>query len=134
MNFMEHFFTSSCWTCLKGQSCYVILFPLIEVLMCIMWMFCFDFTLSFQKVCFFSNNFWALLNFFFFNYIYIYVYQDTLYDHNGRHYFESSLIVGSIDFIFGNGRSLYRVCWNIILHPPHSLNSGWKMDYSTFDI
>lgn len=36
--------------------------------------------------------------------------QDTLYDHRGRHYFENSLIVGSIDFIFGNGRSLYRVC------------------------
>ncbi|CAM6074824.1 unnamed protein product [Sphagnum tenellum] len=39
-----------------------------------------------------------------------YGFQDTLYDHNGRHYFESSLIVGSIDFIFGNGRSLYRGC------------------------
>lgn len=38
--------------------------------------------------------------------------QDTLYDHRGRHYFENSLIAGSIDFIFGNGRSLYRVCMN----------------------
>lgn len=36
-------------------------------------------------------------------------YQDTLYDHRGRHYFESCYIQGSIDFIFGNGRSLYRV-------------------------
>lgn len=39
-----------------------------------------------------------------------YGYQDTLYDHRGRHYFENSLIAGSIDFIFGNGRSLYRNC------------------------
>lgn len=38
-----------------------------------------------------------------------YGYQDTLYDHRGRHYFENSQIYGSIDFIFGNGRSLYKV-------------------------
>nr|PNR54392.1 hypothetical protein PHYPA_008069 [Physcomitrium patens] len=39
-----------------------------------------------------------------------YGYQDTLYDHRGRHYFENCYIQGSIDFIFGNGRSLYRSC------------------------
>ncbi|KAG0612526.1 hypothetical protein M758_6G034400 [Ceratodon purpureus] len=39
-----------------------------------------------------------------------YGYQDTLYDHRGRHYFENCFIQGSIDFIFGNGRSLYRSC------------------------
>ncbi|GMH24019.1 hypothetical protein Nepgr_025862 [Nepenthes gracilis] len=36
--------------------------------------------------------------------------QDTLYDHVGRHYFEDCYIQGSVDFIFGNGLSLYRGC------------------------
>ncbi|KAJ7542692.1 hypothetical protein O6H91_09G006900 [Diphasiastrum complanatum] len=36
-----------------------------------------------------------------------YGYQDTLYDHAGRHYFKNCFIQGSIDFIFGYGRSLY---------------------------
>jgi len=35
--------------------------------------------------------------------------QDTLYDDRGRHYFKDSLIVGSVDFIFGDGKSLYKV-------------------------
>ena len=35
--------------------------------------------------------------------------QDTLYDQNGRHYFEKCFIQGSIDFIFGDGQSLYKV-------------------------
>jgi len=35
--------------------------------------------------------------------------QDTLNDDGGRHYFKECLIQGSIDFIFGNGRSLYEV-------------------------
>ena len=35
--------------------------------------------------------------------------QDTLYDESGRHYFRECFIQGSIDFIFGNGRSLYEV-------------------------
>ncbi|XP_024372084.1 probable pectinesterase 53 isoform X2 [Physcomitrium patens] len=39
-----------------------------------------------------------------------YGYQDTLYDHKGRHYFENCYIQGSIDFVFGNGRSLYKNC------------------------
>ncbi|KAK9058814.1 hypothetical protein SSX86_023657 [Deinandra increscens subsp. villosa] len=33
--------------------------------------------------------------------------QDTLHDDRGRHYFKECFIEGSIDFIFGNGRSLY---------------------------
>ncbi|XP_031499166.1 putative pectinesterase 63 [Nymphaea colorata] len=37
-------------------------------------------------------------------------FQDTLYDHSGRHYFKNCLIQGSVDFIFGNGRSLYEGC------------------------
>ena len=35
--------------------------------------------------------------------------QDTLYDHKGRHYFKNCLIQGSIDFVFGDGLSLYEV-------------------------
>lgn len=35
--------------------------------------------------------------------------QDTLHDDKGRHYFRECFIQGSIDFIFGNGRSLYEV-------------------------
>ncbi|KAL2609185.1 hypothetical protein R1flu_027758 [Riccia fluitans] len=36
--------------------------------------------------------------------------QDTLYDHHGRHYFENCYVEGTIDFVFGNGRSLYKNC------------------------
>ncbi|CAI9112141.1 OLC1v1012531C1 [Oldenlandia corymbosa var. corymbosa] len=36
--------------------------------------------------------------------------QDTLHDDRGRHYFKDSYIQGSIDFIFGNGRSFYENC------------------------
>lgn len=35
--------------------------------------------------------------------------QDTLCDDAGRHYFKDCYIEGSIDFIFGNGRSMYKV-------------------------
>lgn len=35
--------------------------------------------------------------------------QDTLLDLTGSHYFYNCYIQGSIDFIFGNGRSLYEV-------------------------
>ncbi|KAK6919804.1 Pectinesterase, catalytic [Dillenia turbinata] len=36
--------------------------------------------------------------------------QDTLHDDKGRHYFKECYIQGSIDFIFGDGRSLYENC------------------------
>ncbi|XP_052171993.1 probable pectinesterase 15 isoform X2 [Diospyros lotus] len=36
--------------------------------------------------------------------------QDTLNDDRGRHYFKDCFIQGSIDFIFGNARSLYEDC------------------------
>ncbi|KAK9108956.1 hypothetical protein Sjap_017016 [Stephania japonica] len=36
--------------------------------------------------------------------------QDTLYDHIGRHYFKECYIEGSVDFIFGDGLSLYDGC------------------------
>ncbi|XP_057545688.1 probable pectinesterase 53 isoform X2 [Amaranthus tricolor] len=36
--------------------------------------------------------------------------QDTLYDHNGRHYYKDCYIEGSVDFIFGDGLSLFEGC------------------------
>ncbi|KAI4300367.1 hypothetical protein L6164_033755 [Bauhinia variegata] len=36
--------------------------------------------------------------------------QDTVNDDNGRHYYKECFIQGSIDFIFGNARSLYEDC------------------------
>ncbi|GJN33028.1 hypothetical protein PR202_gb21585 [Eleusine coracana subsp. coracana] len=36
--------------------------------------------------------------------------QDTLFDNMGRHYFYNCDIQGSIDFIFGNARSLFQGC------------------------
>lgn len=36
--------------------------------------------------------------------------QDTLYDKEGRHYFRDCEIVGSIDWIFGDGQSFYHTC------------------------
>ncbi|XP_006663669.2 probable pectinesterase 53 [Oryza brachyantha] len=36
--------------------------------------------------------------------------QDTLYDHKGLHYFKNCIIKGSVDFIFGFGRSFYEGC------------------------
>eukprot|EP01018_Ginkgo_biloba_P028844 Gb_39595 [translate_table: standard] len=44
--------------------------------------------------------------------------QDTLHDDRGRHYFKECFIQGSIDFIFGNARSLYEDCeLNSIANP-----------------
>ncbi|KAH7279426.1 hypothetical protein KP509_37G019200 [Ceratopteris richardii] len=37
-------------------------------------------------------------------------FQDTLYDQKGEHYFRDCYIEGSIDFVFGNGRSMYEGC------------------------
>ncbi|KAK8542647.1 hypothetical protein V6N13_136798 [Hibiscus sabdariffa] len=36
--------------------------------------------------------------------------QDTLTDSQGRHYFENCYIEGAVDFIWGNGRSIYQGC------------------------
>ena len=36
--------------------------------------------------------------------------QDTLYDQAGRHYFKDCFIQGSIDYIFGDGQSIYQSC------------------------
>ncbi|XP_027769641.1 probable pectinesterase 29 [Solanum pennellii] len=36
-------------------------------------------------------------------------FQDTLWDVQGRHYFKICTIEGAVDFIFGNGKSIYEV-------------------------
>ncbi|KAG6556878.1 hypothetical protein Mapa_001458 [Marchantia paleacea] len=36
--------------------------------------------------------------------------QDTLYAHQGRHYFQNAYVQGSIDFVFGNGKSYFKDC------------------------
>lgn len=38
-----------------------------------------------------------------------YGYQDTLCDDKGKHFFRNCYIKGTVDFIFGNGRSIYLV-------------------------
>ncbi|WCJ36395.1 Pectin lyase-like superfamily protein [Euphorbia peplus] len=50
----------------------------------------------------------------------IYGYQDTLLDETGRHFFKSCFIEGTIDFIFGSGKSLYLQC------EIHVVNEQWK--------
>lgn len=37
--------------------------------------------------------------------------QDTLFDKTGRHYFYNCYIQGEVDFIFGNGQSIYEVIY-----------------------
>lgn len=46
--------------------------------------------------------------------------QDTLHDDKGRHYFKDCYVQGSIDFIFGNARSLYENCQLISMANPVS--------------
>ncbi|XP_003594727.2 probable pectinesterase 67 [Medicago truncatula] len=36
--------------------------------------------------------------------------HNTLFDYKGRHYYESCYIQGSIDFIFGRGRTIFQNC------------------------
>ncbi|KAI3944603.1 hypothetical protein MKW98_021061 [Papaver atlanticum] len=43
-------------------------------------------------------------------------FQDTLADQSGRHYFHNCHIEGAMDFIFGNGRSIYEDC-EILVQP-----------------
>ncbi|KAK7245038.1 hypothetical protein RIF29_39868 [Crotalaria pallida] len=52
--------------------------------------------------------------------------QDTLNDDNGRHYFRECFIQGSIDFIFGNAKSLYEDCAinSIAIQSPDGRVSG----------
>lgn len=39
--------------------------------------------------------------------------QDTLYDAKGRHYFHNCFIQGAVDFIYGDGQSIYEVRYPI---------------------
>ncbi|CAN8306203.1 unnamed protein product [Cochlearia groenlandica] len=50
--------------------------------------------------------------------------QDTLHDDRGRHYFKDCYIQGSIDFIFGNAKSLYQDCR--IISMANQVNPGSK--------
>lgn len=36
--------------------------------------------------------------------------HNTLFDYKGRHYYDNCYIQGSVDFIFGRGRSIFHVC------------------------
>ncbi|KAM6548647.1 hypothetical protein CsatB_020323 [Cannabis sativa] len=49
--------------------------------------------------------------------------QDTLHDDKGRHYFKDCYIQGSIDFIFGNAKSLYEDCELISMAKPVAAGS-----------
>ncbi|WJX56814.1 pectinesterase [Trifolium repens] len=51
----------------------------------------------------------------------VYGFQDTLYDHKGLHYFKNCKIQGTVDFIFGDGKSLYEGCTIISI----AQNSGF---------
>jgi len=39
-------------------------------------------------------------------------FQDTFCDDSGKHFFKDCYIEGTVDFIFGNGKSLYLVIIN----------------------
>lgn len=54
--------------------------------------------------------------------------QDTLHDDKGRHYFKDCYIQGSIDFIFGNARSLYEVYTSFMEYECHT--AGQKNYFS----
>ncbi|KAJ3709233.1 hypothetical protein LUZ61_012938 [Rhynchospora tenuis] len=41
--------------------------------------------------------------------------HNTLFDHKGRHFYESCYIQGNIDFIFGRGQSLFQSCEIFVL-------------------
>ncbi|KAG0581528.1 hypothetical protein KC19_4G258700 [Ceratodon purpureus] len=57
--------------------------------------------------------------------------QDTLYDARGRHYFKDTLIVGSVDFIFGDGKSLYKDCeLRVLSHRGGSITAQKRHNFS----
>ncbi|GFQ05142.1 pectinesterase qrt1 [Phtheirospermum japonicum] len=49
--------------------------------------------------------------------------QDTLLDEYGTHYFLHCFIQGSVDFIFGFARSLYRECTISVLASPYAITA-----------
>ncbi|KAI4317535.1 hypothetical protein L6164_025398 [Bauhinia variegata] len=43
--------------------------------------------------------------------------QDTLWDDHGRHYYELCTFQGAVDFIFGNGQSIFETCSISVIGP-----------------
>ncbi|BBN07119.1 pectinesterase [Marchantia polymorpha subsp. ruderalis] len=75
--------------------------------------------ISGDKAAFYNCEFWGA--------------QDTLCDMQGRHYFKSCFIQGSIDFIFGNGQSIYTGCHiNSIAKTAGSITAQYRQ--STTDV
>lgn len=64
--------------------------------------------------------------------------QDTLYDERGRHYFRDCFIQGSIDFIYGNGRSMYEViaqfCSLVSLYPKMPFRKDVRAKENAIDL
>ena len=57
--------------------------------------------------------------------------QDTLHDDKGRHYFRDCYIQGSIDFIYGNGKSFYQV-YNLKYFEPRLYGVDSKIFFKNF--
>ncbi|XP_026377580.1 probable pectinesterase 55 [Papaver somniferum] len=55
--------------------------------------------------------------------------QDTLWDSQGRHYFKNCYIDGAVDFIMGNGQSIYDEC--IIRVLGNSISASGGVGYIT---
>ncbi|CAA7401192.1 unnamed protein product [Spirodela intermedia] len=52
-----------------------------------------------------------------------YGFQDTLCDDTGKHFFKDCSIRGTVDFIFGNGRSIYSDCDIESVAPPTGITA-----------
>ncbi|XP_078156046.1 pectinesterase QRT1-like [Carex rostrata] len=59
--------------------------------------------------------------------------QDTLFDNQGRHYFFRCFIQGSIDFIFGNAKSLYQECTLNVVTTSYGVVAASQRDSPTED-
>ncbi|XP_028753524.1 probable pectinesterase 67 [Neltuma alba] len=50
--------------------------------------------------------------------------HNTLFDYKGRHYYDECYIQGSIDFIFGRGRSLFHKCEIFVIDDKRTVIKG----------